>query len=305
MSGISILILTYNEDKHIKRCINSVSKIATEIIVIDSFSNDSTVEIARECGATVYQNPWINYAKQFNFGLSKVNPSSSWVMRIDSDEYLMDELVNEINSKLVSLDDSVNGLYIKRRVHFMGHWIKHGDYYPIWLLRIWRNGQGVCEERWMDEHIKLSNPNVVQLEFDLVDDNKNNLTWWTEKHNNYATREAIDLLNYRFSLFGNATNDVVPKLFGNQVERKRWMKHVYAYLPLFVRPFSYYIYRYFFKLGFLDGKPGFLWHLLQGFWYRLLVDAKIFDIKRRAGTQTRNEILRVLKQEYGVKHLDD
>lgn len=216
---LSVVVLVFNEEKHIGRCLSLVKDIADEIIVIDSFSSDRTAEIAKRFGAKVFQNTWVNYAIQFNFGLSKVSPSSHWVMRMDADEYLTNDLVSEIQSTLPSLEQSINGLYIKRRVHFMNKWISKGDYYPIWLLRIWRNQQGVCEERWMDEHIKLTNPNTIQLSNDLVDDNKNSLTWWTEKHNNYATREAIDLLNLKYNLFEDE-QCLEAKIFGNQEQEK-------------------------------------------------------------------------------------
>lgn len=302
MISLSVVILTYNEQKHIARCLKSLSEVASEIIVVDSFSTDNTVSIAKEYGARVYQNPWVNYAKQFNYGLTKVSGEFRWVMRMDSDEYLTDELIREINSSVDGLHE-FNGFYIKRRVHFMERWIKNGDYYPVWLLRIWKNKEGVCEERWMDEHINLKNAVTSNLEYDLVDDNKNNLTWWTEKHNNYATREAIDLLNLQYSLF-NVSDDVIPNVFGEQEERKRWLKMKYASLPLFLRPFLYFIYRYVIRLGFLDGRQGFIWHFLQGFWYRFLVDAKIYDIKRRSVKLEKGSIIDVIKNIYGVKNID-
>jgi len=219
-------------------------------------------------------------------------------MRMDSDEYVLPKLVDEINMKINTLDDAISGIYIKRRVHFMGNWIKHGGYYPIWLLRIWRYDQGRIEERWMDEHIKLSSGKTIQFENDLVDDNKNNLTWWTEKHNNYATREAVDILNI---IYGFKKYDAVePNLMGTQEQRKRWLKIRYAFMPLFLRPILYFTWRYFFKLGFLDGKHGLVWHVLQGGWYRFLVDAKINEIYHKVG-KDRAKILALLKKEYGIE----
>ena len=150
----------------------------------------------------------------------------------------------------------------------------------------------------MDEHIKLSSGKTVRFDNDLVDENKNDLTWWTNKHNNYSTREAVDILNtiYKFKNY----DEVEPNLFGTQEQRKRKLKHLYARMPLFVRPLIYFIWRYFLKLGFLDGKQGLIWHFLQGFWYRFLVDAKIYEIYQTAGKDKVN-IEKALKKEFGIK----
>ena len=296
--NISVLVLTFNEELHIERCIKSLLPLTKEIFIVDSYSTDKTVEIAKSLGAKVYQNKWVNYAVQYQWGLDNCPIETEWVMRMDADEYVLPELAEEINTKMQMLGDDVSGVYIKRRVYFMDRWIKHGSYYPIWLLRIWRYDKGRIEERWMDEHIKLSSGTTVQFENDLVDDNKNNLTWWTEKHNNYATREAVDILNiiYGFKKY----DEVEPNLWGTQEQRKRWLKIRYASLPLFLRPVLYFTWRYFFKLGFLDGRPGLVWHFLQGGWYRFLVDAKINEIYYKAG-KDRDSILKYLKTEYEIK----
>jgi hypothetical protein len=218
-------------------------------------------------------------------------------MKMDADEYVLPELAIEIEEKIDSLNHDVSGIHIKRRVYFMDKWIKHGSYYPIWLLRIWRYKKGQMEQRWMDEHIKLSEGKSIQFENDLVDDNKNNLTWWTEKHNNYATREAVDILNILYGFI--QYDEVEPKLLGSQDQRKRWLKIRYASLPLFVRPFLYFTWRYFFKLGFLDGKQGLVWHFLQGFWYRFLVDAKIYQMQKIANDESKS-LKQVIKDDFGI-----
>lgn len=299
MSDISVFILTYNEEKHIERCISSIKKLTTNIYVIDSFSTDKTVEIAKCFGAKILQNPWTDHATQVNWAIQHCAFDTAWVMRLDADEVITPELTNELIVKLPNIDINVSGLNIKRRVFFMGKWIKHGGYYPTWLLRIWRNEKAVCEQRIMDEHMKLLQGHILNLENDIVDENNNNLTWWTEKHNNYATKEAFELLNCIYS-FHQYEEIVIPKLFGSQVERKRWLKFYYAKMPLFMRPFIYFIYRYLFCLGFLDGKRGLIWHFLQGFWYRFLVDAKIYDIYRKAGKKKSN-IIACLMDSYGMK----
>jgi glycosyltransferase involved in cell wall biosynthesis len=296
MPDISVVILTFNESQHIERCLRSLLLFTDKIFIVDSGSTDDTVKIAESLGAKVVYNPWITYAVQFNFGI-KNNPfQTQWLMRMDADEYVTPELAAEINQQLDTLPEPVSGVYVKRRVVFMNQWIRRGGYYPIWLLRLWRSGQGICEELWMDEHIKLSGGSTVQFKNDLTDHNLNNLTWWTQKHNQYAIREVIDLLDIKYN-FAN-TERVLPKLFGNQEERKRYLKLKYASLPLFTRPFLYFLYRYFFKLGFLDGRKGLVWHFLQGLWYRFLVDAKIYEVFFRAG-KDKQAIIQFFRNEYG------
>ncbi len=296
MVDLSVLILTHNESQHIGRCIQSLRLITDKIFIVDSYSTDNTVEIARKLGAVVVQNPWISYAFQFNYAIENQPFPTSWLMRMDADEYITPELAEEIKATLPTTGSGISGFYIKRRVFFMNKWIRHGGYYPIWLLRIWRRGQGTCEELWMDEHIKVNEGTLVRLSHDLVDHNLNNLTWWTHKHNNYAIREVIDLLNIKYNFDEKAT--VSPELFGTQEQRKRYLKLKYATLPLFTRPLLYFLYRYCIKLGFLDGKKGLVWHFLQGFWYRFLVDAKIYEIYERVG-KDKSQIVNHFLEEYG------
>lgn len=296
MIDLSVIILTHNESKHIERCIKSLLPVTDKIFIVDSFSTDNTVELATALGATVVLNPWISYAFQFNFGIENNPFKTKWLMRMDSDEYITPELANELNTKLPSISEDTTGLYVKRRVMFMDKWIRRGGYYPIWLLRVWRSGVGHCEELWMDEHIKLSRGNTSQLEQDIVDHNLNNLTWWTQKHNNYAIREVIDLLNIKYNFENRET--VTPKFFGSQEQRTRFLKIKYAGMPLFTRPFIYFLYRFVLKGGFLDGTKGLIWHFLQGFWYRFLVDAKIYEVYLRAG-RDKEQIINHFRTEYG------
>ena len=296
MTDISVIILTQNEEKHIERCLKSLLLFTDKIFIVDSGSTDRTIEIAENLGAKVTHNQWITYAMQFNVGIAKNPFQTKWLMRMDADEYVTPELAQEINDTINGFSDDVSGFYIKRRVFFMNQWIRRGGYYPIWLLRVWKNGQGICEELWMDEHIKLSGGKTVQLKNDIVDHNLNNLTWWIQKHNNYAIREVIDLLDIKYNFA--ETERVEPVLFGTQEQRKRYLKIKYASLPLFTRPVIYFLFRYILKLGFLDGKKGLIWHFLQGLWYRFLVDAKIFEVYFRVG-KDKDKIIEFFKNEYG------
>lgn len=299
MAELTTIILTHNEKLHLERCLRSLVKVSDKICIVDSYSNDETLKIADSYGAEVKQNKWINYAKQFNWGLENFNIDTKWVMRFDADEFLTKELAKEIKEKLPKFEKDITGIVLKRRVYFMNRWIKHGGYYPTNLLRIWRNGKGICEERWMDEHIKITEGKTITFDNDFIDDNLNNLTWWTTKHNNYATREAIDLLNIKYKFL--KSESINAELSQQQDKRKRWVKeNFYTYIPLFLRPFLYFIYRYIFRLGFLDGIPGLIWHFLQGFWYRFLVDAKIYDIERRAKKENKS-IPEVIRENYGIE----
>ena len=151
----------------------------------------------------------------------------------------------------------------------------------------------------MDEHIKLFDGTTITVEDgDQVDANLNNLTWWTEKHNGYATREMADMLMTEYGL-DNRSGGVAAKFFGTEEQRKRWLKLKYVKSPLFVRPFVNFFLRYVLKGGFLDGKEGFVWHVLQGFWYRMLVDAKVYEIKKRFNFDD-EKIKSYIRHEYGL-----
>ncbi|MGV8095618.1 MAG: glycosyltransferase family 2 protein [Mangrovibacterium sp.] len=293
-SLISAIILTFNEEKHIERCIQSLQGIADEIFVIDSYSTDATVKIATALGAQVYQNPWKNYASQFNWALENCPIRSKWVWRIDADEYI-EEPGQSIRTQIEKIPDHITGIYIKRKIVFLGKELLHGGWYPAWHLKIWRYGKGYCENRWMDEHIKLTEGESTKIDCIQTDWNLNDLSWWTEKHNAYASREVIDMLDTKYLIFPE--NQIPPKLFGTEEQRKRWLKIRYANLPLFVRPLINFIYRYFFRLGFLDGKQGLIWHFLQGFWYRFLVDTKIYELSKKHN-HNKEQLISYLKSYY-------
>lgn len=298
MLDISVLILTYNEEVHIQRCLENVRSFAKEVIIIDSYSTDNTIEIAKKYGAIILQNKWENnYAKQLNWGLQHAPIDTQWILRLDADEYLLPELIEELNDQLPNLSNDVTGVIFNRRHIFMGKWMKRGIY-PVKLLRLFRTGKGVCEQRLMDEHIQLLEGRSVEFKHDFCDHNLNDLSWFCHKHVNYAIREAVDLLDIELNLTGVAKTDE-NKHLNAQALRKRMAKHRYVKQPLFWRSFAYFCYRYFFKRAFLDGKIGFIWTFLQGWWYRTLVDAKIFEIKRICGTNREN-IRAYLKDKYGI-----
>ena len=162
--------------------------------MVDCFSTDATVEVARDLGARVIQHPWTNHAQQFNWALTQLDPDTDWVLRIDADEVLTPELVHEIRERLPGIGPQIDGICWGRRMTFQGRLLRHGGLFPVEVLRLFRYGRGRCENRWMDEHIKVDGATIT-FRGEMIDDNLNSLTWWTDKHNRYASREAVDLLN--------------------------------------------------------------------------------------------------------------
>lgn len=293
---LSVIILTYNEELHIQRCIENIRDIAKDIFIVDSFSTDRTVEIAQSMGAKLYQNKWENnHARQFNWGLKNLPIKTRWVLRLDADEYLTDELKKEIIEKLPGLDENISGVILNREQYCFGKW-----FHPLKLLRIFEYGKGVCESRWMDEHIQLSSGKTIEFKHKFLDHNLNSFGWWIQKHNGYSIREAIDLLDVELNLTGNDAFVDGELSIGKEAIAKREKKLRYASSPLFWRAIAYFVYRYFFKLGFIQGKAGFIWHFFQGFWYRALVDAKIYEIKMNCGND-KIKIINYINNMYSIK----
>lgn len=275
--SLTVVILTKNEEQHIVRALASVAAVADRCFVIDSGSTDRTVSFARDAGAVVLESPWVNYATQFNLALSQLPDDTDWVLRLDADEVVTEALAREISHRLALLPEDVAGVYVPRRMKFLGRDIRWGGVFPVHVMRLFRYRRGRCENRWMDEHIIITGRSV-SFNGEIIDDNLNYLSWWTDKHNSYASREVVDLLNLEFGFMPHET--VADLRGGQQASVKRWLKEkIYARLPGGARAFVYFFYRYILRLGFLDGKEGAAFHVLQGFWYRFLVDAKLQEVK--------------------------
>lgn len=272
---VTIIILTYNEEKNLKKCLESVKDWSDEIIIVDSYSSDKTREIAESYSAKFFEHPFKYQADQFNWALDNLPIKNEWILRLDADEVMTEELWQEIAEALPKTPPEVSGFFMKRRVHFMGRWIRHGGYYPVWILRLFRKNRARAEDREMDEHIFVYEGRAEKLRHDFIDDNEKPLEDWIAKHNNYSTREARERIkNNQPSVMDARTSAV------NQLTRKRFIKeNLYSKLPLFGRAFFYFIYRYVFLLGFLDGTPGLIFHFLQGCWHQFLIDAKIYEQK--------------------------
>lgn len=271
---ITAIVLTLNEEKNIVNCLKSIKDLCDEIILVDSGSTDRTIEIAKEYTDKIFNHPFDNYSKQRNWALENLPIKNEWILNLDADHRVTPELIEELKILFSKGNPAeVNGFLISRRTIFMGRWIKHGGHYPTYHANMFRKGFGKCEEKLYDQHFLVTGK-LLTLKGDIVDIITDSLTSFTERHNKWSTLEA----EYQLSV---NKNDVVIKaeLGGNAIQRRRALKNIYEKFPLFVRPFLYFIQRYFFRLGFLDGKEGLIFHFLQGFWFRFLIDAKIWEKK--------------------------
>lgn len=307
MLDITAIILTFNEEIHIRRCLDRICPLVKEVFIIDSYSKDRTLDIVKEfqksqdaagdTKITVLQNKWVNYATQFNWALDNAHIKTAWTLRLDADEYLCEDLVEELNSKLDKEPEDVTGIsFLLRRV-WMGRIIRRG-LPPIRQMRLFRTGKARSEVRQMDEHIELLEGHGVDYNGEWADDNLNDISWWTQKHVGYAIREATDLLDIEYNLTG-ASDEDRNRNITSDARAKRMRKHSYAKKPLFFRAFAYFCYRYFFRLGFLEGQEGFMWHFFQGLWYRTLVDAKVYEVKKACGTD-KEAIVDYIREKFGI-----
>lgn len=261
MIDIAIIILTRNEAIHIKRCIERLMPLEPrQIFIVDCFSVDGTQTIAGRLGATVIEHEWPgNQAAQFQWALDNLPIEAKWILRLDADEYLTDELIAETKEKLPLIEDSVDGVVLKRR-HVVGwlnnRWIKRGMY-PTRILRLFRAGHGHSDMKVMDEHIVVDGK-VLEFDNDFVDHSLIPFKDWQAKHQAYAKREAQSYV------------------LGEESTGEKASKKVFYYrLPKYFRATAYFCIRYFIELGFLEGMSGFRWHFWHGLWYRCLVDWEI------------------------------
>ncbi len=295
--SVTAIIMTLNEQINLPDCLASIKDHVDDIIVVDSFSSDATLEIANKYTAKIYQNKFLNHSKQFIWALNNTEIKNEWILRLDADERWTPEGFAALRD--IIENDRADGVYVKMKIFVMGRWIKHGGFYPNYFLRVYKRSKGSMEDRWMDEHIRVDGRTVVS-DIDVIEanyDRQKNLVLWTTKHNGYSTREAVEFLIAKHRL---AEVDTVASLSGTKTERKRWLKeNVYFKVPLFVRPFLYFFYRYFLKLGFLDGIQGFIFHTLHAFWYRFLVDAKVYQIEKNARDEG-TDIRTAIRTHYGL-----
>lgn len=294
--AITVVILTFNEHLHLRRAIESAKALTQDIVVVDSLSTDDTLAIARECGARILERAWENnHSIQFNWAIEQLTQDphwqSQWILRLDADEIITPQLCEEIKAVLANPQPGLVAYDCQRSMVFMGRLLRFGGMSRNRILRLYRRGHGYSESRWMDEHIVVDGP-CGHLAGAIIDENLNHLTWWTAKHNLYASRAAIDDLVRRH---GQENHPLGGVAIGNQ---KMGLKdRLYRAMPLGIRGFLFFLYRYVFLLGFLDGKAGAYFYFLQTWWYRTLVDAKIIEVERYMKTHQvdyKTAIVRVL-----------
>ena len=273
-ASLSVIVLTFNEEANLPVCLGSLRGLNADVWVVDSGSTDGTLALAAASGAQTVTHPFVNYAAQRNWVLSHLPLNTEWVLNLDADERLTPALVTEINERLASDASAVDGYLLRKRTVFMGRWIRHGGHYPSYHLRLFKRTRGRCEDRQYDQHFVVDG-NTATLTNDYIDVVSTSLTSWSARHVRWAEMERDELMRP-----AQVTGQVVADVSGNPIQRRRWWRNTYARGPLFVRAFAYWAYRYVFRLGFLDGTEGLVFHFLQGFWFRFLVDSLIYERRR-------------------------
>jgi glycosyltransferase involved in cell wall biosynthesis len=278
----SFVILTFNEEMHLPRLLQSIATLQAPIFVLDSGSTDETLSIAAQFGATVAQHAFENHPKQWDYAIGHFPIQTPWTIGLDADQIVTPELLELLkNFRNSAIPGNVNGIYFNRKNYFKGKWIKHGGYFPKYLLKMFRTGVGHSDlNENMDHRFVVSGETMVWKNGHLIEENlkENEIEFWIAKHNKYSTLHAKEEVERKE---GQRGQTVTPRLLGNPDQRMAFFKKLWWGMPLFVRPMAYFIWRYFFQLGFLDGKPGFIFHFLQAFWYRLVIDIKIDEHQKK------------------------
>jgi glycosyltransferase involved in cell wall biosynthesis len=266
----TVILLSFNSEDTLGATLTRARQVSDEIFVVDSFSKDGTVAVAESFGAKVVEHAFENYGAQRNWAIDNLPITGKWQLHLDADEVMDDELVAAIQGLPEQTEHA--GYFVPRYVKFLGRVMRHGGMSPTWHLRLFLTGVGRCEDRKYDQHYLLVGPGTTgQLPGVMIDDIAMSLSEWTARHNRWADGEVAEM---------DAKNEagrLVADAKGNPAQRKRALREKYNNLPLFVRPFLLFGYRYFVKLGFLDGTEGFIFWVLQTFWFRFLIDAKIWE----------------------------
>lgn len=265
----TVVLLSYNSEDTLGATLASARRVSGEIFVVDSYSQDGTVDLARRCGATVVQHAFENYGAQRNWAMDNLPISRPWQLHLDADEWMDDRLVSAIGA--LAEDAEPSGYLLPRYLRFLGRVLRHGGMSPTWHLRLFRTGIGRCEDRKYNQHFLLKTGTTAMLPGAMIDDIRMSLSEWTARHNRWADAEVAELSA------NEGSGRVKANAYGNPIERKRFLRERYNRIPLFIRPFALFIYRYFFRLGFLDGTEGLIFWVLQSFWFRFLVDAKLWE----------------------------
>lgn len=275
---VSVVVLTFNEETNLAGCLEGVQAWAAEIFIVDSGSTDETRAIAAHYGAVVVEHPFETHSRQWDWALKTLPITSEWVLALDADQRVTPELGREIATLTPERLADIDGLFIKRQQWFRGRWIRHGGYYPKYLLKMFRRSRAVIDPADLVDHHFYVTGATLKLQQDMVEANhkEDDISFWIEKHNRYANLLAREEFRWRG---GGRAAAIQPSLSGNPDQKILALKNLWRRMPLYVRPFVYFFYRYFLRCGFLDGKQGAIFHFLQAFWFRLLVDVKLDDLQ--------------------------
>ena len=295
---ITAIVLTRNEGRNLEACLESIKNNVEEIIVVDSNSTDNTLLIAKKFNCQIYNHQAATQSSLYQWVIDEVNITTPWVLRIDADERWTKKGFNLLQD-LICIP-TLNGIYVNRKTYFMHQWIKHGGFYPIQLLLVWRAGKAHMENRMMDEHIFVDGQTITS-NIDVIESNydrQENLGLWTSKHNFYSDRYAAEAILKEFDLINS---DEMMGSSENITTRKVWLRsNIYDRSPLFFRCALYFMYRYIFQMGFLDGYRGFIYHYLQAFWFRFLTDAKIYQLRNNINGD-KSLVLPYLEDHLGIQ----
>ena len=271
-AGVSVLVPTLDEELNLTECLRSV-EWADEVFVVDSFSRDRTVELARSSGATVVQHAFESYSRQKNWALDTLPFRNDWVLILDADERATSGLRCEIEATLRNTDYA--GFYVNRRFIFLGAWIRHAGWYPSWSLRLFRHRLGRYDDREVHEHVVL-NGAAGYLRNDLLHLDRRGLEAFVARHNRYSTLEAAA----RFKTERDAPDRArLPlSLLASPVQRKRFLRErIWPRVP--AKPLALFVYMYLVRRGFLDGRAGLalcVFHAFQEF----MVGLKLAELRR-------------------------
>jgi len=270
MNNFSIIILTFNEEENIESCLQNCLQVSSDIFIVDSYSTDNTLQLIQKYPVKLTQNKFINYSHQRNWAQKNCPFQNEWVLHVDAGEGLTNELIRWLNNEFPRLKDAYDGFIFSRRVYFMNKWIKRGGMYPNYHLRLFKISNGFCENKSYDQHFVVNGSVYkIPLGADVIDNNGSSVNDFILKHLRWANKEAEDLISMQVT-----QGNVKESLTGTNIERKRFLKNnLYYKLPILWRAFFFFIYRYIFCLGFLDGKIGFIYHFLQCFWFRVTIDS--------------------------------
>jgi glycosyltransferase involved in cell wall biosynthesis len=277
----SFIVLTYNEELHLPRFLQSIEGLNAPLFIVDSGSTDGTVKIGEDFGARILYNQFENHPTQWDFALKNCPVQTPWVICLDADQVLTPELKQHLINFSNEDYTNVNGIYLNRKNFFKGRWIKHGGYFPFYLLKMFRYGVGYSDiTEKMDHRFVVPGKTIIWKDGYLLEENvkENNISFWIEKHNRYSDLVALQEVEQMRS--GIAQSEK-PAFWGSPNERKAWFKRRWFKLPRYIRPSLYLVQRMIFQLGILDGRTGIIFHFLQGFWFRLIIDIKIDEILKK------------------------